>query len=273
MSEFDRALKTVLVTEGGYVNHPKDPGGPTNKGVTQAVYDAYRKGKGLVTQTVRAITDAEIAAIYKLRYWDLFKGDEIADGVAYVVFDGAVNSGVGQSVKWLQRALAPYYKGAVDGLIGPGTLTAIEEHPNHDALIARICALRLAFMRALKTWSTFGRGWTWRVAAVLKTGQAWATGAEAAPMRFVDGAQAKAFLSDAKTGPAKAPGDLAAGGGSAGAAITQAINQLSPLTTTPTIASVVMWLTVAGVVVAAGGYAYRTWAKYRQDRIAEAIGT
>ena len=197
----------------------------------------------------------------------------MAAGIGYVVFDGAINSGVGQSVKWLQRALAPYYKGAIDGLIGQGTLQAIDEHPNHDALVAKICELRIAFMKALKTWSTFGRGWSTRVAEVLQVGQAWATGNTAPAVRFIDGGQAKAVDSDAKAGPLVAVGDLVTGGGGVAATITQAVNHLTPLASTPAIANIVTLLTVVGVVIAVGGYGYRVWAKYRRDRIKEAIGT
>jgi lysozyme family protein len=176
MSEFERALTKVLVYEGGYVNNPKDPGGETNKGVTKAVYDSYRKGHGLPVQSVRLISDTELRDIYKSRYWDLFKGDEMPAGVSLIVFDGAVNSGVAQSAKWLQRALAPFYQGTVDGLVGPGTLAAIARHPDKRKLIADICAQRLAFLKTLKTWPTFGRGWSSRVVDVQRTAQAWAVG-------------------------------------------------------------------------------------------------
>src|SRR6187401_363537 len=115
---FNKALQLVLAHEGGYVNHPKDPGGPTNKGITQRVYDMYRKDKGLNTRSVKNIDKAEISDIYKTRYWDMIKGDRLPDGIDYVVFDGAVNSGPGQSVKWLQRALGDNYAGKVDGQLG-----------------------------------------------------------------------------------------------------------------------------------------------------------
>src|SRR5688500_6264664 len=111
-NRFEECLKLVLVHEGGYANHPKDPGGATNFGVTQRVYDGYRLKAGVAKRSVKEITKTEVSAIYKRQYWDLIDGDELPAGVDYVVFDGAVNSGCGQSVKWLQRAL-PEYKGPI----------------------------------------------------------------------------------------------------------------------------------------------------------------
>ncbi len=105
MSEFDRCMPYILAHEGGYVNDLQDPGGETNFGIIRRVYDEYRRSKGLPVQSVKSITNAEVLDIYRSKYWDLFKGDDLPAGVSYVVFDSAVNSGVAQSVKWLQRAL------------------------------------------------------------------------------------------------------------------------------------------------------------------------
>ena len=101
-ANFDKSLALVLVHEGGYVNHPKDPGGATNRGVTQAVYDAYRKTRGKAGQSVKFITDEEVNAIYKFQYWDRVQGDLLPAGLDYAVFDFAVNSGVGRASKYLQ---------------------------------------------------------------------------------------------------------------------------------------------------------------------------
>lgn len=272
MTEFQRALQKVLVHEGGYSNHKEDPGGATMKGVTQRVYDAYRKSMNMSPVPVRQISASEIEAIYRQKYWNLLKGDQMPAGVGYVVFDGGVNSGVSRSVKWLQMALAPYYTGVVDGLIGPATIAAVNDHPNHDALIARICDIRMKFLRALKTFKTFGRGWTARVAGVLAVGQAWATGAEAPPVAFMAGMQAKALETDAKSAPPKALGDAAAGGGSVGTVIAQAIDQITPYATSQFVANVIVGLTIAGIVVTAGGLAYRFWAARKKAEIEEAIG-
>jgi lysozyme family protein len=267
MGEFDRALAKVLVHEGGYVNHAEDPGGATNQGVTQRVYDDYRKTFGNKPQSVKLLAPVERDSIYRIRYWALIKGDSLPPGVSYVVFDGAVNSGVSQSVKWLQRALGV----PSDGVIGPQTINAINAHENHDALVRKICELRMAFLKALKTFKTFGRGWTSRVSGVRSVGQAWAMGDTGPEIFYVPGGEAKARLVDAKSPPPKAPGDVAAGGGTFSALITQATDQLTPLSSIEFVANAVAALTVAGVVIAFGGVAYRTWAKRRSDELAEAL--
>lgn len=267
MGEFDRALAKVLVHEGGYVNHPQDPGGATNQGVTQRVYDDYRKTMGLRAQPVRLLSNAERDAIYRMRYWALIKGDSLPAGVSYVVFDGAVNSGVSQSVKWLQRALGV----PADGVIGPQTINAAKSHENHDALVAKICELRMAFLKALKTFKTFGKGWTRRVDGVRAVGQAWATGQDAPEVAYVQNGEAKARLVDAKTAPSKGPGDAATGAGTISTVLTQATDQLTPLANIEFVGKAVAALTIAGVAVAVGGVAYRMWAKRKADELAVAL--
>jgi lysozyme family protein len=267
MGEFERALAKVLVHEGGYVNHPKDPGGATNFGITQGVYDDYRKTVGQKPQPVKAITRPERDSIYRARYWSLVKGDSLPAGIAYVVFDGAVNSGVGQSAKWLQRALGV----PADGVIGPQTIIAARAHDNHDALVRKICDLRAAFYRALKTFKTFGKGWLRRLDDVRAVGQAWAMGDTGPEIAYVPGGEAKARLADAKSAPPKAPGDLAAGGGAMSAVITQATDQLTPMVNIEFVANIVAALTVAGVVVSISGLAYRVWADRKAKRLELAL--
>lgn len=268
MSEFEKALPLVLAHEGGYVNLKADPGGETNFGVTKRVYEEFRRSRGLPIISVRQISKSEVQAIYRERYWNLFKGDEMPAGVGYVVFDGAVNSGVGQSVKWLQRALRGYYNGAVDGLVGPGTIAAIKMHPNHDALIAEICRQRLAFLQALKTWPTFGKGWGRRVSDVQRAGQAWASGPSSPPMPLMATEDsAKAPPTDIAAAPPVAPGDAAGYAGGATATISQAIGQLQALQGIPSVQQVILYLTIAGVVLALGGFAYRFWAARRKKEI------
>src|SRR6218665_304282 len=138
MSAFADALARVLVHEGGYVNHPRDPGGATNFGVIQRVYDGYRERKGQPTRSVKDITEFEVKEIYDRQYWQAIKGDKLPLGVSYAVFDGAVNSGPGQSIKWLQRALGV----TADGALGEVTLSAVKNHPDHLKLISDICDRR-----------------------------------------------------------------------------------------------------------------------------------
>lgn len=277
-AEFTRSLAKVLVHEGGFSNHPEDPGGATMKGVTQRVYDEYRRSLNLATLPVRNISDSELQAIYRKRYWDQAKCDKLASGVSYVVFDGAVNSGVGQSVKWLQRALQALglYQGAIDGVIGQGTLLAAAGVNDNDALIALIIDRRRAFLRALKTFKTFGKGWMARVNGVLAVGQAWATGSVGPEVQYIAGGEAKAFLSDAKPAPVMAVADATTGGGvgSGGLAATlqQVQDQLSPLSySSELIGKVVAGLIVIGAVLTIGGLGYRWYANRRKAERLDAL--
>lgn len=275
-AKYADALAAVLVHEGGYSNHPKDPGGATMWGITQRTYDAYRKGLGKKTQTVKNLSVQERAAIYKKNYWDAIKGDQLPAGVDYTVFDGAVNSGVSQSVKWLQRSLGAAYTVAVDGIIGVATLAALKSVGDMDALVARICAARLAFMKALKTWKTFKNGWSSRVAQVKKLGQAWATGSVGPEPVYEEGMDAKAFLADHKVAPSRALGDSAAGlglggiGGSTG--IDQAKESLAPILGTSTIIDNIYSILVVGsVVITLGGLAYGIYARRKKNQLADAL--
>jgi len=272
------SLVKVLVHEGGYVNHPKDPGGPTNKGVTQRVYDAFRLRNNLQPQSVKNITNSEIAQIYDKQYWDAVKADDLPDGLDYVVFDGAVNSGPKQSIKWLQRALGALYKGAIDGVIGLGTLAAVAATADIPALIDRICDLRLKFLKALKTWKTFGKGWASRVEGVRQVGKAWATGAATMPaVSFYSGGQAKASIESAKTAPSVAAADASIGGGVGAGGIAGTLQSLQDQLTPYSIAGdwivkVVVVLAIAGALMTAGGIAYRWYANRKAAKLAEALG-
>lgn len=156
-SNFEKSLKYVLAWEGGYVNHPKDPGGPTNKGVTQRVYDAWRKQKNLAPRSVVGITNAEVQAIYRVQYWDRVRGDELPLGLDYAVFDYAVNSGTAKAVKSLQQCLGV----KVDGAMGAVTLAKIPA--TQEDTVKALCEQRYAFVKKLGTFKTFGAGWTRRI--------------------------------------------------------------------------------------------------------------
>lgn len=272
MAEFERSLAKVLVHEGGYINHPKDPGGATNQGVTQAVYDTYRQSVGLPKRDVRKLETVERDNIYRTRYWSLVKGDSLPAGVSYVVFDGAVNSGVSRSVKWLQRALGV----PADGVVGPQTLVAARAHPNPDALIDKICDLRLAFLQQLKTWPTFGKGWASRVSGVRSVGKAWADGDSGLEAPFVAGGNSKAREADARPAPAMGLADVSTGAGvgagTLAGAVQQAQDQLSPVAgASQFIGNVVAGLALAGAVLTVGGLAYRWWAARRRSKLADAL--
>lgn len=274
VTEFDRSLEKVLKLEGGFINHPKDPGGATMKGVTQAVYDTYRKSVGAGRQSVRCISDDELRAIYRGRYWNLIKGDSLPAGVGYVVFDGAVNSGPAQAVKWLQRALG---LDRVDGLIGPQTLEAVAAVADHDALISKILKLRDAFLRALKTWKTFGAGWTKRLRQVLAVGQAWARGSVGPEVVHDPAGAAKAYATDAKAAPSAALADAVTGGGlvtggTIAGTLQTAHDQLAPLAAgSPVIGHIVAGIVVVSALLTVGGAVYGWWARRRRAELAEAL--
>ena len=156
---YKSALAAVLKYEGGYTNHPADPGGPTNKGVTQRVYDAWRKKHGLGAQSVRSISQEEVEAIYRRDYWDAVHGDDLPSGLDGAVFDYAVNSGPSRAIKALQRVLGV----PADGIVGPQTINAAIANPK---ACGALCDERLGFMKRLKTWPVFGRGWGDRVSGV-----------------------------------------------------------------------------------------------------------
>lgn len=158
---FAVVLPWLLKHEGGFSDHPADPGGATMQGVTQKVYDAWRKDNGLAQRFVKEIGADEVAAIYKARYWNVISGDALPSGVDYAVFDAAVNSGVTQAAKWLQRAVGA----KDDGAIGPKTLATVNA-ADHAAVIKAVCDQRLAFCQSLKTWPVFGANWGKRIAKV-----------------------------------------------------------------------------------------------------------
>lgn len=173
MTRFDECLPLVLVHEGGYVNHPKDPGGATNKGITQRTYDAWCKRQGYPHASVKNITDAEVAAIYKAQYWDKVSADDLPVGVDYAAFDFAVNSGPSRSAKFLQRSLGV----EDDGIIGAQTLAAAQD-ADPTRVISEVCDNRLAWLKRLKHWPTFGKGWSRRVSEVKEVSLSMARKAE-----------------------------------------------------------------------------------------------
>lgn len=167
-STFDPALELLDEDEGGYVNHPEDKGGPTNRGITLATFRRYIKSNATITD-LKNITNEQVKVIYKRGFWDTVHADELPGGVDYAVFDFSVNSGPKRALKYLQMALQEMglYKGNIDGLIGPQTLKAVNA-ADRVQLINRLCDLRLKFVRGLSNFPTFGKGWERRIAGVRK---------------------------------------------------------------------------------------------------------
>ena len=156
-NNFDHCLEIILHHEGGYVNHPKDPGGETNLGVTKRVYEEHGG-----TKDMKDLTFEDVAPIYKKSYWDRVKGDELPSGLDLCVFDFGVNAGTGRAAKYLQNLVGT----TADGAIGPNSLKAIHAYVQIEGLEATIesyQANRQSYYEKLKTFDTFGRGWTRRV--------------------------------------------------------------------------------------------------------------
>jgi lysozyme family protein len=235
-AEFRYDLKCVLVYEGGKVDDPRDPGGRTNQGVTQRVYNAYRRRKGVVVRDVYLMEEGERDEIYKVQYWDRIKGDELPDGVAFVIFDAAVNSGVAQAARWAQKAAPGYPDSKVDGDFGAQTVVAIQQVNDVDAFIRKYCALRLGTLKRLKTWKTYGDGWSARLANVQKTGLALSAAVEPPPpveLSAING-QRKAVVPDNVVHPpiSVTTANIAAGATAISTGATQAAQQLSGVDTT-----------------------------------------
>lgn len=155
---FDDAFEKLLGHEGGYSNNPADPGGETRYGITRIT--ARKNG---YLGEMRDLPKATAKEIAKRQYWDAVSADAMPDAVRFDLFDGAYNSGPAQAIRWLQRAVFV----DADGVVGPRTLMAASTY-SPQSICARYNGHRLAMMTDLPTWSTFGRGWSKRIAANLQ---------------------------------------------------------------------------------------------------------
>lgn len=155
---FDQAFTQLLGHEGGFVDHPDDPGGATRWGVTERV--ARANG---YTGAMRDFPEAAAKHIYRKSYWDAVRADELPEAIRYAVFDAAVNSGPRQSIQWLQRSVGA----KDDGQLGPLTMAAVLK-ANPMVIKGRVLGQRLEFMASLSTWPAFGRGWARRIASLME---------------------------------------------------------------------------------------------------------
>jgi lysozyme family protein len=156
---FDQAFDILLRHEGGFSDHAADPGGKTRFGITEAVARevGYRGD-------MRELPLDLAKRIYKDRYWDAVRAEELPEAIRYAVFDAAVNSGPRQAIRWLQRAVGAND----DGIIGPQTLAAVRA-ADPERVLRRVLAARLRFMVGLPNWPAFGRGWARRIADLMET--------------------------------------------------------------------------------------------------------
>jgi lysozyme family protein len=154
MSTFDQLIERVLTHEGGYVNHPEDPGGETKFGIAKRSYPGV---------DIKNLTRPQAIEIYRADFWNRVQGDQLPRAFVFQALDAAVNHGVENAVRWMQRAA----KVADDGHIGPMTLAAIGRADTAD-LVLLFNAERQEFYTKLSTFDVFGRGWIRRVAANLR---------------------------------------------------------------------------------------------------------
>lgn len=192
IGNFDRCYATTRVYEGGKVNHKDDPGGRTNKGVTQATFTAWLKRIGKPSRDVYTITDEETKAIYHDEYWTPAHCDELPYGLDLIVFDTAINSGVNRAGILLQATLNKFLTSAralvIDGDVGSKTIDAAKSF-GYGALpgvIDEYCNRRLAFMQGIRNkqtgkllWASFGKGWGARVGNVRTVGKSMIAGSGA----------------------------------------------------------------------------------------------
>lgn len=244
----DACLAVTLPHEGGWADHPKDPGGATMKGITLATFRRYVPGA--TKADLRAISDEWVRNIYHDGYWVPVRGYDLPAGVDLAAFDFGVNSGPGRAAKNLQAVVGV----AQDGRIGKVTIDALRREDG-SGVVKALCARRLGFVKGLKTFGTFGRGWSKRIADVEAKGVAMALRAYGAGQSSVSAAlldEAKDAAGRSKTQD-KGAGVVAGSGAAGGAA---------------GVGSDVNWWIVAGValVVVAIFALVKSRARINKDR-------
>lgn len=273
---FENCLAISLPYEGGYVNHPKDPGGPTNKGITQRTLSAYL-GRPASIKDVKTISTQTVKDIYKEQYWDRIWGDKLPLGLDLAVFDYAVNSGISQAVKTMQREVGI----KADGVMGLKTLDAINvtiAKIGLPKLVQNYCTARYSFLKKLRTWGTFGAGWTRRVMGGKHGAQDTDTGiidyatkmakkVSVTPPKVVEnpgkanpedvGIKAIAVSSDAA-------GPTAVATGTAGEMLNTASSSIMPYADVSLVVKVVC---VGLIVIGAGLTFYTVWKKYKRGEV------
>ena len=165
LSNWPASLALVLKSEGGFVNHPSDPGGMTNLGVTKKVWEAWVKHP-VDEAEMRLLTPELVGPLYKANYWDACHCSDLPRGVDYAVFDSAVNMGPGRAARLLQTALGV----TADGVIGRATI-GVATNTDPDEFLEKFSAAKEHFYRGLQTFDVFGKGWLRRVSEVKQTAE------------------------------------------------------------------------------------------------------
>jgi lysozyme family protein len=253
---YDEALRCLLAHEGGYTNHPSDPGGPTNFGITIHDYRKYVKPNATAAD-VRAMRVDEAKAIYRAKYWNAQRCDELPAGVDYSVFDYGVNSGIGRSGKVLRRIVGLPDRTHV---VTDEVLRAVARR-DPKALVTAINDERLAFLKRLRTWPVFGRGWGRRVAEVRSVSLRMANERRPAPAPVAD------------TEPAPVPGKGVVPAPAAAKKVIVGTGAAAPVAAGGSFMDWLIahpWETAAlgcGVVLIVGGsvYALSRWHQRRQE--------
>ena len=255
-SSYNDALRRLLIHEGGYSNDAADPGGPTNFGITIFDYRKYVK-PGPTAADVRAMKLDEAKAIYRAKYWNAQRCDDLPAGVDYAVFDYGVNSGIGRSGKVLRRVLKlPDNSSAVNDAV-----IAAARAADPQAQIVAICAERLRFLQALRTWSVFGGGWGRRVAEVKDFALALAASVDprVAAIALPQSPQTQ------KVGKGVVPVAKGAQQGSAGAIVAAGAAAAQQAHQTGMRPPLVALLVVAVIAAAIGTWAFWHWRQQRQQ--------
>lgn len=253
----------VLAHEGGYTNDPRDPGGPTNFGITIYDYRKYAK-PGATAADVQRMSLAEAQRIYKAKYWDALRCDELPAGVDDTVFDYGVNSGIGRAGKVLRRVLG---LSDADWRVTDAVLAALKLRDPAKVVVA-INDERLAFLKSLRTWRAFGVGWSRRVAEVKAFSLELARAAVVAPGGVVPVAQAP------KVAPAPGKGHVAA-------PVAEAPHAAGPATVVAGgaagahVAGLPLWavLTLLGFAAAIALLGYLAWRKLAARQAAQEAPT
>lgn len=241
---FDVCHPITAGWEGGWSNHPKDPGGATMYGVTQAVFTAWLKAGGQPVRSVKSITKSEALAIYRANYWKAVGADRLFPGVDLAVYDAAVNSGVSRGRKWL---------------------IASAGSNDHSVTVKRICKARLSFVSGLTNWKTFGKGWARRIADIEVKGVAMALaamGVSAAGIQKAAAAEIAASEKAAKAASSKIKPTATAAGASS-AATSASATDLASLDAT----AIAFFVVITAALVLAAIY----FAKRRNDETARAV--